>query len=116
MPIRALTPNDIPAIVQLRRAMFRDSERSDDAALANHYADVFFRSPWRDASVPSLVAEEVGEIVGFIGIIPRPFIYRGEAIRAAVSTDFMVHPAHRGLGGLLLQAFLRNGHDICIAD
>lgn len=115
--IRSFSADDIPAIVRLRRAVFRISERPDDAALADHYDRVFFRSPWRDPSIGPLIAEEAGEVVGFVGVIPRPFMYRGQAITAATSSEFMVHPEHRGAAGLLLlKAFLMSGQDISIAD
>lgn len=115
--VRRFTPDHIPDVMRLRRAMLRASERPDDAALADHYARVFFASPWNDASMPSLVALESGRLVGFIGVLPRPFTFRGEAITAAISTDFMVHPECQGMAAvLLLQAYLRAGQDISFAD
>jgi hypothetical protein len=115
--VRSFTREDVPAVVRLRRAVFRTTERPNNVALADYYTRVFFKSPWYDPAMPSLVAENGCGIVGFIGVIPRPFTYRGETIRAAITTEFMVHPAHRGRTGLqLFQAFLRSGQDISFAD
>jgi hypothetical protein len=80
---------------------------------------IFFRHPWRDASLPSLIYEEDnGRIAGCLGVMPRPMLLNGRLIRAAISHHFMVEPDSRStLAGLrLAKAFLAGPQDLSVAD
>src|SRR5438876_8358875 len=116
--VRAFRPEDIRAIVRLRRKSFRLTEQSSDAGLAAYYQRIFFENPWRDEALPSLVYEDArGMQAGFLGVIPRPMRFGEQPIRAAVSTELMVDPAERGIAGLmLLRAFFGGPQDVSISD
>ena len=115
--IRPLRADDIPEVVALRRRAFTHSQRPDDQ-MGAYFEQVFLQNPWRDDALPSLVyVEGDGRPVGFLGVVPRPASFRGQPIRIAVGTQFMVHPDHRGVAGLqLMKAFLAGGQDLSLAD
>jgi len=79
---------------------------------------MFFDNPWRDPELPSWVAEEDGRISGFCGVIPRPMVLRGRAIRVAVTCQFMVEPGQRrGFTALqLAKACVSGPQDLTLAD
>jgi hypothetical protein len=116
--IRQFAPDDIPAIVALRRKTFRHSERPTAAELGAYFEQIFFRNPWCDEGIPSLVyTNGTGAIVGFMGVVPRPATFQNRPIRVAVGTQLMVDPAARGLVGVaLVKAFLSGPQDLSLAD
>jgi hypothetical protein len=116
--IRAFRLDDIPDMVRLRRRIFRVTERPSDDSLAAYYQQVFFENPWRDDAIQSLLYENGrGQPSGFIGVIPRPMVFQGEPVRAAVGTEFMVDPGERGAAGIqLLERCLQGPQDLSIAD
>ncbi len=116
--VRPFAPDDIPAIVALRRKSFPHSRHPDAAGLAAYLEQVLLRNPWRDESLPSLVyLDAAGRPAGFIGVVPRRAVFRGEDVRVAVSTQLMVEAAERGLAGVqLIQAFLAGPQDLSFAD
>jgi ribosomal protein S18 acetylase RimI-like enzyme len=106
--LRSLEPSDIPQVVALRRLVFTQSAQESDTALARYYHMLFFENPWRDERYPSLVQEDsAGDIVGFVGAIPRPMRLGAERLTAVTATELMVAPGARGLVGrkLLLRLF-----------
>ena len=93
--VRALAPDDLDGVVALHRVAFGTGSHPEEAVrrLLN---EIFFNHPWPDPSMPCLghfLAD--GTLVGAIGVMPRPMTYEGKPIRAMVSHNFMVHPAHR---------------------
>ena len=116
--IRQFAPDDIPAVVALRRKAFRHSERPSADDLGAYLEEIFFRNPWRDEAIPSLIyANATGAIVGFIGVVPRPAMFQDQPIRVAVGTQLMVDPDSRGLVGVaLVKAFLSGPQDLSFAD
>jgi predicted N-acetyltransferase YhbS len=109
--LRSLEPSDIPQIVALRRRVFSQSAQESDAALARYYQTLFFENPWHDERYPSFVQEgSAGEILGFIGSIPRPMLLGPERLTAVTATELMVAPdARAGLLGLKLLRRLFDG-------
>ena len=66
--VRAFRPEDITAIVRLRRKIFHLTEQPSDAGLAAYYHRIFFENPWRDDAFPSFVYEDArGVQAGFLG-------------------------------------------------
>jgi hypothetical protein len=114
--VRRFERADVPAIARLWARCFPlDAARSD---LQTRLATVLLDHPWVDPALSSLVYEDArGLPVGFLGVIPRPMVLDGAPLRVAVSTRFMVDPAHRGAAALrLLQTFLRGPQDLSLAD
>ncbi len=121
--IRRFIEEDIPPVA----ALFHKLYLADDSARAESslrhtgevFNEIFFRNPWLDENLPSLVYEaEDGAITGFIGVTPRRMTIKGRAILAAVSAHLMLDPDRRAdLAGLrLLQKFLSGPQDLSIAD
>jgi hypothetical protein len=116
--IRPFEPDDIPQVASLRKRVFRLSAQRSAAALEAYFELIFFRNPWREMGLPSLVHQDAGgRVTGFLGVIPRPMRYRSDPLRLAVSTQFMVDPEEHGLAGVwLLEAFMTGSQDLCFAD
>jgi hypothetical protein len=117
--VRAFVPDDIPRVAGLYRAIFPGNEEVPPQRLEAYLAEVFFHNPWQDPALPSLVYEPMrGGIVGFLGVIPRPMVWNGRPLRAAVSSSFMVDPRARWTmaGVELLKAFLAGPQDLSLTD
>jgi len=116
--LRPLRGEDLPDVVALRQQVFRFSERDSPDRLAHYLEQIFFRHPWADEELTSLVYEdERGRVAGFLGIIPRPLRFQGEPVRAAVATQLMVAPERRGLvGRRLMRTFLTGPQDLSLSD
>ena len=115
--LRPFEPGDVARVAELRRRVFRHSRRVGAGELERYLERIFFESPWRDAGLPSWVAEDGGEVVGFIGIVPRPLVWRGKELRGAVASQVMVAPERRGLTGVqLLQRAFSGAQDLLYAD
>ncbi len=117
MRVRAAAPADIPAIVRLRaRAYARTAQSSPEAAEA-YMRRILFENPWREGALPSLVAEDGGDLVAFIGVLTRPMTLDGRAIRMAVPTQLMADPDKGALAGLLLLRQVMGGEqELTVAD
>ena len=64
--------------------------------------DHFYRDgPFGPALIQLLRHQPDGELAGVIGAGPRPLLWQGKPIRAAVVAHFAVHPQHRALGPAL---------------
>jgi len=98
--------------------VFRFSERERTERLVAYLEHIFYAHPWAQDDLPSLVYEdERGRVAGFLGVIPRPMLFQGSAIRAAVATQLMVAPESRGLvGRRLMRAFLAGPQDLSLSD
>src|SRR5256712_9223051 len=89
--------SDIPHLVALSQQAFHRRERVGAEDLAAYFERIFFHNPWVDADLPSLVYEdETGRVGGFVGVVPRRMLFRGEPIRVAVTTQLMVAPRDGG--------------------
>src|SRR2546428_13733203 len=96
--IRQFAPDDIPAVVALRRKAFRHSERPSADDLGAYLEEIFFRNPWRDEAIPSLIyANATGAIEGYIGVVPRPAQVHDIPTRTHVGSCLMGVRTTRGL-------------------
>lgn len=113
--VRPLRDGDIPQIAQLYARIFGPRPA---AALLPYLRRIFCDHPWRDPTIPSLVWEAGGRILGCLGVMPRPMSFDGRPIRAAVSHSFMVEPAERStLAAVELVKAYRNGpQDVSLAE
>ena len=115
--IRAFKHADVPAVAALRARSFTFSEHTDRAAVEMCFEEILLESPWYSDASPSLVYEDAGEIVGFLGLMFREIRFRNERLRGAIATEFMVDPARRGLPGLaLLRQLFRGDQDLTFSD
>jgi hypothetical protein len=117
-PIRPLAEQDIPQIADLHKRVFAEHSRLPIPELREQLRAVFFHSPWYDPALPSLVyVDDSGRIVGFLGVLPRPMSLNGRPVRVAISTQFAVDPASRGLPGVrLLKTFFDGPQDFSLTD
>jgi hypothetical protein len=91
--IRPFEDRDLPALAALHRRVFGEPRagREPDELLA----ELLARNPWRDPALPSLVYEERGEVLGSLGVMPRPMWLDGEPVTGALSHNFMLAPERR---------------------
>ena len=81
--------------------------------------NVLFRHPWHDERSPSLAyVDAQGRLVGCLGVMPRPMMYRGVPIRVLSANNFIVHPDHRrGFAAIeLLRTLLRYETDLIVSE
>jgi hypothetical protein len=115
--IRRFEPDDALEAARLFLVVSPESRWPSVEHLARYMREVLFDNPWHDPEMPSWVAVESGKIIGVESIVPRPMMHGKRMIRAAVSCQSYVHPAHRGLAGIQLARALWNGpQDVLIAD
>jgi hypothetical protein len=112
--IRPLVEDDFSQITSLwRRVGGRPVPSS-----ASFMKRLLFELPWRDGSLSSLAYEDAsGQLIGCLGIMPRPMMFQGRAIRAAVGHHLIVEPSTRGTraGIELARRFLRGPQDLSLA-
>jgi hypothetical protein len=121
--VRPFTVNDIPQVVKLFQKVFFNNGGTAPSSpkLDAYFEETFFHNPCAEKGaeeeIPSLVYEAGdGDIVGFIGIIPRRMLLNGQPIRAASSMHFMAEPGNRSsLAGVqLLKAFFSGPQDLSL--
>jgi hypothetical protein len=117
--LRTFVAGDIPAVSRLHGRVFAAPPATPPswAAYDAYFRDVFLAGPDGDTPCQSIVAEERGEVVGFLGVLPLPLRAGKRHIRAAVCTQFAVEPRFRGLTGLkLLRHHLAGPQDLSLTD
>lgn len=117
--VRICTPADLRQVAMLFQHVFRQSDREPSQELIAHLEDVYFRHPWRDAALPSLVLERAdGTLDGFIGILPLRLEFRGQPIRGSVAGAFMVRdPEERPLAAArLMRAHVSGPQHVSFGD
>lgn len=116
---RPLQDTDITAVAALRGRCFRHARHRDPESVAALFSAVFLDNPWKDTGVQSLVYEAAdGRILGFRGLVGRPMRFRGQALLAAVSSQFMVDPDARteGVALALMRESLKGPQELTFAD
>jgi hypothetical protein len=115
--IRPLNERDIGQTADLHREVFGITGNDDIAERYTRYFMSMFLCPSRQFD--SIVYEEDdGRITGFLGVVTREFTMEGRRVRAALSTQLVVHPeARRRLVGFaLLHQFLNGPQDFAFTD
>lgn len=113
--VRPFERADIPQLESLHARIFPD----ETPAPAAYFDEFFFRSPLAEPDLPSLVYEDRGGVVvGFLGVMPRRYSFRGRNIRAAMAAKLMVDPAARSTAAALalLKKFLAGPQELSVAD
>lgn len=116
--VRSFTAKDAPEVALLWQKCFRGITTPPSRSVEQYFTDVFLNHPWFDAELAPLVLDRQGEVVGFIGRMARPMLYRGQRIRCAVATQLMVDPDRRlpFAAMQLLRAVHSGPHDLCYSD
>jgi len=117
--VRPIEERDIQAVVELHERVMPKARDLPAGVLHEHLSQILLRHPWRNESLPSLVFQAGNrEIVGCLGVIPRPMSFQGQAITAAISHSFIVAPGSRSaLAALeLARAFLSGPQDLSVAE
>lgn len=128
--VRPFVEADVPQVAEVHRTVFRVPEGDgaspgDEApsrrlsqAYEEYFSEVFLHGPWRDEGIGPLVYEDGdGRIAGFLGVVPKRMSLRGRTVRAAVCSQFVVHPRKRGLVGLrLLKEHFQGPQDLSFTD
>ena len=116
--VRPLVVADLPAVVRLHAQAFPD-RRMSGAEVEPYLGQLFCGHPWIDDAYPSLVYEtRGGDITGCLGMMPRPMLFRGRPIVAAISHHFMVAPDQRATMAAvhLVRAFMSGSQHLSIAE
>jgi len=126
-PIRPFVRDDIPQVADLHQRVFgvdgKPVQKPISESLLKAYADyfelIFFRNPWYDEALPSLVFQDsTGRITGFLGVMPRRMLLRGRPTKVALSSQFIVEPGNlRAIAGVqMMKAFLSGPQDLSLTD
>lgn len=119
MAVRPLAEADIPQVAELYWSYMRHQKGSAPPGLQPFLRELYFKNPFSDSAVPSLVYEDKsGKIVGFLGGIVRKMSLAGQSIRVAFGGNLVVHPEARsgGAAARLLGTFLAPDHDLAMTD
>jgi hypothetical protein len=111
--------SDVPQVARLHRRVFYHSTAPASAGLEAYYREVFFRNPWRCDDLPSLVCRgRGGEVIGFMGRIPRRMLLHNCPIQLAIAHRLMVAPdSGDPLAALrLVRTFLAGPQDLSVSD
>ncbi|MGB2605379.1 MAG: condensation domain-containing protein [Candidatus Sulfotelmatobacter sp.] len=118
--VRPFLEKDIAQVADLWWSFLRRAKGPAPPAVLSYFYKLYFAdNPWLDSAVPSLVHESKGgRIDGFLGVIRRKMSARGETIRAAFGSNFVVHPeARSGPAGLrLLERYAEGDQDLSLSD
>ena len=117
--IRPLEVDDLPLVARLWDIVEHEgSGRTDAKLLVEFLQETLLASPWFDPEIPSLVATDGSEIVGFIGSNVRRMRFDGRPVRMACSAHLLAHPTVRAqaVGARLLYTYLDGPQDLTVTD
>jgi Acetyltransferase (GNAT) domain len=116
--IRPFTEEDVAQVARLHRAAFELTDSLTPESYREWFGRVFLADPAGDGPPRSLVYEEGGRVLGFLGLVSRRLTMNGRRLQALVSSQFVVEPS--GSAGLvalrLVKAYLEGPQDLSIAD
>lgn len=97
---------------------FRRTTDTPSILIEQHFKDLFLNHPWFDPELAPLVLDVHGEIVGFIGRMARPMLFREQRVRCAVASQLMVDPERKlAFGAIdLVRALHAGPQDLCYSD
>lgn len=116
--IRPLVKEDLPGVVDLYLRTFPQGRQYSRQRLQDRFGKVLLQNPWYDRSIPSLVYENLGKVLGFLGVVVRPMLLGSEPIRLAACNHFMVDPSARATkaGFDLLRHHFAGPQDLSVAE
>jgi hypothetical protein len=114
--IRPLEAADLPAVTALFEANL--PAWTLKGRLSEFLQATLLDDPWRDDELPSLVATDGGEVVGFIACQIRRFRFGDRDLRAVCASHLIVDPDHRSgaVGALMFRRMLTGGQDFTYSD
>ena len=114
--IRALRVDDVPAVARLHARAAGHPKLA--VRLASFFERTLVDAPPTDPEIPSLVAIDAGEVVGFLGSYVRPMEFGDRRVRVACSAHLLTDEAVRtqALGALILRRYLDGPQDATITD
>ena len=116
--VRSFAKRDIPQVAELYAKVFSQS-RQPSVALKTYIDEVFLDNPLYDDDLPSLLYEEDGgRIAGFLGVMARRMLLKGQSLKMAVASQFMVDPDSRTefAGVKLLKVFFSGPQALAMTD
>ena len=119
MSVRPVAESDIPQVAELYWSYMRRRKGSAPLGLQPFLRELYFKNPFSDSAVPSLVYEDKsGKVVGFLGGTARKMSVGGQSIRVAFGGNLVVHPeARSGVAApRLIGTFLAADHDLVMTD
>jgi len=117
--VRPMVDGDMPGIAALYEHVHGLPPNTSRSDLHRNMRRVFLEHPWQDERIVSLVVDQPDDrIIGCLGVVPRPMLWNGKKITAAVSHSFVVAPELRsGMAALeLVRAFLAGKQDLSICQ
>jgi len=116
--VRPFFPRDLSEVVDLYTKVFPNGRQYPVGRLRARFEKILLQNPWYDPSIPSLVYEQEGRIIGFLGVVVRPMRLGNTPLRVAVSNHFMVDADARSTkaGLSLLSKFFAGPQDLAIAE
>src|SRR5579863_3678051 len=73
----------------------RGKDRPPGKSLPEYISQIHLSNPWATPEIPSLVYLEKGKVVGALGLLPGAMEFKGQPIRMAIMTVYMVDLEHR---------------------
>jgi hypothetical protein len=118
--IRALSHDDIAQVADLHRDVMETGPRMTAPLLERYRAwltTVFLENPMRTVGIESLVYEDDGDIVGFIGVVARQVSIRKRVFRGSAASNFCVRRSHRGRVGMqMAREYLARSSEFALID
>lgn len=116
--VRPLEERDIPEVARLFGRVHPQEPAASTVQREAYLRRIFFGNPWADPAIPSWVAQDGAQLAGFIGVMPRPMLYKGRPVRAAVVSQLMVDrdKRHRLAAAQLLRKALAGPQELTISD
>src|SRR5689334_22392665 len=94
--IRDFCESDIPTVAALWASAFHKHANISLDDIGSYIHQIFSANPWRTEELPSLVHEDSARhVTGFLGVVPRQMLFRGEPIQVAVASQLMVDKNRR---------------------
>lgn len=117
--IRALEPDDLPAVARLYERVMRSGTRNPPPAVEQFFRETVLEQPWADPEIPSLVYDDQDAgVVGFLASHPRRLLLDGRPLRLGVSGQLVADPdaAKPGVGALLVRSYMHGPQDASATD
>jgi hypothetical protein len=118
--IREFTSDDIPQVAELHREVMKVAPTLS-APLMERYrrwlTSTFLENPMRVNGLESLVCDDGGEIVGFLGVVARQFRLGKSIFRGSAASNFCIKAGRRGpLGLQMARQYLARSSDFAFID